>query len=182
LYRDEDAGWRGEVMRPTGSQADRIALKQVSQQLGLRSKTLLRFARQYQNITRQGERDVNAAGFMEEIIRQRFEREAARATGEKKWEKRVVEPKDGHPILYDTGSLMLNAIRAVRGSFKAIKQMIRFKIPNAPHYARFHQDRTPKMVARPFADPPTDRELKPAWKFFRESVIRRVKALLGIGR
>jgi len=162
--------------------ADIALLRQITQSMGRSAKTLERFSKVYRVISMNVEKKVNAAGLMEDIIEKRFENEAESATGAGPWRARQVEPKDGHPILYDTGAMMLSAIRAVRGSFKLDKSQIRFRMVGMPVYAEVHQKIGvgKDKIKRKFFNPPTAAELKAAWAYANKVFKAEVARWLGI--
>jgi len=162
--------------------ADIALLRQITQSMGRSAKTLAAFRQRYSNIARDVEKKVNAAGFMEQIIEDRFAREAVTSTG-RKWKEREPDPKDdGHQILTDWGHLRQTAKLAVIGTFKLIKESIRFtsRMHRVIDYGKYHQYGTTKMVARPFFNKPTIVELKPAWAYANKVFKAEVARWLGI--
>ena len=130
------------------------------------------------------ENDVNKAKMMQEIIEQRFAKEATRTKGGKKWKKlKPATIKDrmrggygASPILERTVLLKHLAKRAVANTFKAYSRIQWNEENITVDYAKYHQTGGGNLPERPFFYNPNDDELVPARKHFVKVAMKRVKA------
>lgn len=156
-------------------------LRQLCANLEGSAKKLKTMAPRLQMIKQKVEAEVNKQGFMENIIKARFDKEAARSTGDRPWEPRKEAKSDAfssHPILQKTGALLHSALRAVRNTYRFAARQTWFHIFSVNvHYGKFHQFGTPKMVARPFMLDPTPQELIPANRYAIKIFNKKLKEL-----
>jgi hypothetical protein len=167
--------------------ADLSALRQVCQSLAGRAKKLQQFSKAQQQAKQKVEREVNKAGYMEDIIRLRFLQQRTSVDGGTQWDP-TKPPSNEHAILRDTGKLLNAAVRAVRNTFK-IGTPIKWSIAkvNLP-YAEVHQVKGVKtsvgngikFVTRKFFNDPTKKELAAAYAYAAKMVKQLTAVGLGI--
>jgi hypothetical protein len=144
----------------------RQALSRASSKLARLSSPATR-----DRILRAVELRMNAEGWPQRVVQQRFEVEADRFVGGLPWAALAASTvahriRSGYgvgPILFNTGRLKAAAISAARGKFRIRRPGTRFSIGQVSvPYARYHQSGTGRMPKRAFFDNPSDAELAPA--------------------
>jgi len=135
---------------------------------GLISKEVKKAFYQYPNLPEKVkvkiERQINREGWMERILEARFDAERTHVPGGSRWARlspRYARTKRGPSILWETGRMRSQALRAVRGSFR-VDGVVWEDLLSAisVEYARYHMEGTPRMPARRFLENPSSRELR----------------------
>lgn len=122
------------------------------------------------------EKDINKAGWMEEIVGQRFVTATEHGPGSSKWAKRKREVP--WPILIKSGRLMKKAQRAVKGTFK-INTPMRWSTDDIDlPYANVHQYGFGAIAARPYLDLPNEKEMKPVKAEVRRLMREKIRKIL----
>lgn len=118
---------------------------------------------------------VNRAGYMEDVMDARFEREGGNWAPLKP--STVKRRGSAHPILQATGRLRRGAKTAVAGTFQGVippKWRGRQRFTGVP-YAKYHQNGTPNMVARTFLRNPGKKEMRPAIEYMNRLISSYLK-------
>lgn len=118
-------------------------------------------------------RRINAEGWMERIIRARFDAESAHNPGGPSWApltqatiaSRISKGFGSGPILVNTGRLREGAIRSVSGTFSLTSPQKWTYLKTGVYYAKWAGD------ARPYLQPPNKAEIAP--------VLARCQVLMG---
>lgn len=110
---------------------------------------------------------VNSSGMMEKIVEQRFANGSERAYGEGKWASLANGDESN---LTRSGWLKSSAMWSVSGTYSVSKQIIWDQ--NVTNYARYVQEGTKMMPARPFLLDPDDRELEEADEMAMDAIAR----------
>lgn len=159
--------------------ADLAKLRQLSADLDGSSKKLKTMNTKILTIKKRVEKAVNDAGYMENIIKARFDKEAARSTGALPWKARKDDTGDEfseHPILHKTGALLHSALRAVKGTYHIDKTWFHIFMVSVA-YGKYHQFGTGKLPPRPFMLDPTKQELRPADMYANNMIKKYLKEL-----
>lgn len=149
------------------SPADIAMLRNLCQSLRRRSSRLASLGSLPAAAQAEAEGAVNSSNLMEEIVKKRFDE---KATDGVSWaERKKAYP---WPMLQRTGTLLRAAINAVRFSYRISGTRWNISSLGVP-YARYVNDGTPRMDARPFLQDPSEEELRKADRFAAR-VARRV--------
>lgn len=117
-----------------------------------------------QEMIRKVESVISREGWMERIIENRFKAQAEHGPGSEKWAKlapSTVKRKGFNRILFETGNMFSDTLQAVSGTYRMGKiPKWNVSMVSTP-YAAYMQDGTDRAPARPFINPPNEKEMKP---------------------
>lgn len=116
------------------------------------------------DMKRKVEHIISREGWMEKIIEARFRSQAEHGPGSHKWArlaKSTIKRKGFNRILVDTKEMFFGALQAVSGTYR-FGQIPRWSVDKiGVDYAEYHQTGTDRMPARPFFNPPNEKEMRP---------------------
>ena len=110
---------------------------------------------------------INAEGWPQRIVQQRFEVESSRSINGEPWAAlsaatiryRLTKGYGAGPILFNTGRLKAAAISAASGTFRIGRPGTRFSIGRVGvGYAKYHETGTGRMPRRSFFSNPSEEE------------------------